>query len=135
MKARLAPRPGLILDDGSRLDLVDQEPLPSTAVVLGGRVVKGGGKARRRKLAINRLRTRLRALAVEGLSTEGAIERFFARYDFPIVEGRPLHVRRPGQADVEASICVTGWSGCRSTCRCGGSTDTDLWYVVIEIPG
>ena len=36
VKARLAPRPGLILDNGSRLDLVDQEPLPSTAVVLGG---------------------------------------------------------------------------------------------------
>jgi hypothetical protein len=34
--ARLAPRPGLILDTGSRLDLVDDEPLPPTAVVLGG---------------------------------------------------------------------------------------------------
>lgn len=37
LTARLAPRPGLVLDDGVRLDLVDDQPLPASAVILGGR--------------------------------------------------------------------------------------------------
>ena len=37
LAARLAPRPGLVLDDGVRLDLVDHQPLPASAVILGGR--------------------------------------------------------------------------------------------------
>ena len=37
LTTRLAPRAGLVLDAGVRLDLVDHEPLPPTAVILGGR--------------------------------------------------------------------------------------------------
>jgi hypothetical protein len=34
LAARLAPYPGLLLDDGVRLDLVDQAGLPARAVLL-----------------------------------------------------------------------------------------------------
>ena len=37
LTARLAPRAGMVLDDGVRLDLVDDQPLPPSAVILGGR--------------------------------------------------------------------------------------------------
>ncbi len=95
--------------------------------------MRGGGKARRRKLAINRLRTRLRALAVEGLSTEGAIERFFARHDFPLVEGRrcTFAVR---VADVEGVYLRHRVVGLPVDLPMRRIPDTDLWYVVIEIP-
>ena len=81
--------------------------------------MKGGGKARRRKLAINRLRNRLQALIIEGLPVEGAIERFFARQDFPIVEGdRCTFAVRA--SDVEGVWLRHRVLGLPGTCRYAG---------------
>ena len=95
--------------------------------------MKGGGKARRRKLAINRLRNRLQALIIEGLPVEGAIERFFARQDFPIVEGdRCTFAVRAG--DVEGVWLRHRVLGLPANLPLRRIAGTDLWYVVIEIP-
>ena len=48
--------------------------------------MKGGGRARQRRLAINRLRSRLARLVAEGQPVGDTLDRFFARHEFPIVE-------------------------------------------------
>jgi hypothetical protein len=48
--------------------------------------VKGGGKGRRQKLAINRLRAQLVRLMAEERPVEETVDRFFAQHEFPIVE-------------------------------------------------
>ena len=95
--------------------------------------MKGGGKARRRKLAINRLRNRLQALIIEGLPVEGAIERFFARQRLSHRGRRSLHLRGAGQRRRGRLAAASGGRPARNLPlrRISG---TDLWYVVIEIP-
>ena len=95
--------------------------------------MKGGGKGRRRKLAINRLRARLQSLIIEGLPVERTIERFFAQHDFPIVEGsRCTFAARIDDAEgVFLRHRVLGLPGNLPLRRITG---TNLWYIVVEIP-
>jgi len=94
-------------------------------------VTPRGGSQRR--LAVNRLRDRLRRLAAEGEPLEPAVERFFARHDFPLVEGlRCTFAVRVTDADgVFLRHRVVGLPGDLPLRRIAG---TDLWYVVVEIP-
>ncbi len=78
-----------------------------------------------RKLAINRLRQR------RGLD-KAAIDRFLARRDVPIVEGLRCTFLWRGEADeVRVRHRVVGLPDPLQLRRVG---DTDLWYVVIELP-
>lgn len=78
-----------------------------------------------RKLAINRLRQR------RGLD-KAAIDRFLARRDVPIVEGLRCTFLWRGEADeVRVRHRVVGLPDPLQLRRIG---DTDLWYVVIELP-
>ena len=96
------------------------------------REVSGGGKARRRKLAVNRLRERLRRLAAEGQPLEGTLERFFTRHELPVVEGERCTFAVRVEADaVYLRHRVVGLPGDLPLRRVPG---TDFWYVVVEIP-
>ena len=44
-----------------------------------------------------------------------------------------MHVPLPRRGRRGARSC-SGSSGCRTGCRCGGCADTDLWYLVLELP-
>jgi len=93
----------------------------------------GTAPRRRRRLAVNRLRDRLRRLAAEGEPLGPAVERFLARHEFPLVEGvRCTFAVRVADADgVFLRHRVVGLPGDLPLRRLGG---TDLWYVVVEIP-
>ncbi len=97
--------------------------------------VGGGGKARQRRLAINRLRLRLARLVAEGQPVDDTLDRFFARHEFPIVEGaRVTFAVREGSDNLEGVGLrhrVVGLPGDLPMRRVLG---TDLWYVVVEIP-
>lgn len=92
-----------------------------------------GTKARPRRLPVNRLRDRIRRLASEGQPPEAALERFFERHDFPIVEGRHCTFAvRVGDADgVALRHRVVGLVDPLPLRRLAG---TDLWSAVVEIP-
>jgi enterochelin esterase family protein len=93
----------------------------------------GGGKARQGRLAINRLRLRLARLTAAGEPVGDTIDRFFARHEFPIVEG--VRVTFAVRVDVAEGVWlrhrVVGLPGDLPLRRVPG---TDLWYVVVEIP-
>ena len=93
----------------------------------------GGGKARQRRLAINRLRLRLARLVAEGQPVDDTIDRFLTRHEFPIVEG--ARVTFAVRVDVAEGVWlrhrVVGLPGDLPLRRVPG---TDLWYVVVEIP-
>jgi enterochelin esterase-like enzyme len=95
--------------------------------------VSGGGKARQRRLVVNRLRDRLARLIAEGQPVEDTLNRFFARREFPIVEGaRVTFAVRVDEAEgVWLRHRVVGLPGDLPLRRVPG---TDLWYVVVEIP-
>jgi enterochelin esterase family protein len=95
--------------------------------------VRGGGKARQRRLVINRLRDRLARLTAEGQPVEDTLNRFFARREFPIVEGaRVTFAVRVDEAEgVWLRHRVVGLPGDLPLRRVPGA---DLWYVVVEIP-
>jgi enterochelin esterase family protein len=91
-----------------------------------------GTRARPRKLAVNRLRDRVRRLAAEGQPPEDALQRFFERHDFPIVEGLRCTFAVRVEADaVTLRHRVVGLVDPLPLRRLVG---TDLWYVVVEIP-
>ena len=84
-----------------------------------------GSKARRRKLAINRLREHPRL-------DQGLVERWVQRHEFPIVEGGSCTFAVRQEADaVYLRHRVVGLPGDLPLRRLPG---TDLWYVTIEIP-
>lgn len=85
----------------------------------------GVAPAPRRKLAINRLRERRNLDA-------GAIDRFLARNSVPIVEGPRCTFVYRGDADEVAVIHRTVGLPERIPLR--RLPDTDLWYVVVELP-
>lgn len=90
-----------------------------------------GAKATQRKLAVNRLRDRLRRLSSEE-SPDATIDRFFARQPFPVVEGVRCTFAVRCQADaVYVRHRVVGLPGDLPLRRLPG---TDFWYVVVEIP-
>ena len=95
--------------------------------------MSGGGKARQRRLVINRLRDRLARLTAEGLPVEDTLNRFFARREFPIVEGTRVTfaVRVDEGEGVWLRHRVVGLPGDLPLRRV---PRTDLWYVVVEIP-
>jgi enterochelin esterase family protein len=78
-----------------------------------------------RKLAINRLRERRNLDA-------GAIDRFLARHDVPIVEGARCTFLYRGEADEVALVHRVVGLPERIPLR--RLADTDLWYVVVELP-
>jgi enterochelin esterase family protein len=94
-----------------------------------------GGKARQGRLVINRLRDRLARLVTEGQPVEDTLSRFFARREFPIVEGaRVTFAVRDASENLEGVWLrhrVVGLPGDLAMRRIPG---TDLWYVVVEIP-
>lgn len=84
-----------------------------------------GTKKRATKLAINRLREH------DGLD-DAAIERFFGRHEFPVVEGSRCTFAAWVKADaVYLRHRVVGLPDDLPLRRIEG---TDLWYVVVEIP-
>lgn len=86
--------------------------------------MSGGSKARRRKLAINRLR--------EGALDPDTLQRFFARHEFPIVEGGSCTFAVWRAADeMFLRHRVVGLPEHLPLRRLEG---TDVWYVVVEIP-
>jgi len=97
--------------------------------------VRGGGKSRQRRLAINRLRLRLDQLTAGGHSVEDTLNRFFARHEFPIVEGARVTFAVRDAVDGLEGVWlrhrVNGLPGDLPLRRVPG---TDLWYVVVEIP-
>jgi enterochelin esterase-like enzyme len=94
--------------------------------------VKGGGRRRQRKLAINGLRARINRLMAEEQPVEDTIDRFFAQHEFPIVEHDRCTFAVRVQADaVFLRHRVVGLPGELPLRRIHG---TDLWYVVVEIP-
>ena len=95
--------------------------------------MSAGGKARQRRLAINRLRLRLARLVAEEQPVEDTINRFFARHEFPLVEGPRVTfaVRVQVAEGVWLRHRVVGLPGDLPLRRIPG---TDLWYVVVEIP-
>ena len=94
--------------------------------------MKGGGKGRRRKLAINRLRERINRLQAEGARSSRAVDRFFVQHEFPIVEQSRCTFAVRVEADaVFLRHRVVGLPGNLPLRRIRG---TDLWYVVVEIP-
>ena len=94
--------------------------------------MKGGGKARRRKLAINRLRARLTRLRAEERPVEEAVDRFFGQHEFPIAEQNRCTFAVRAEADaVFLRHRVVGLPGELPLRRILG---TDVWYVVVEIP-
>jgi hypothetical protein len=94
--------------------------------------VKGGGKARQRKLAINRLRGRITRLQAEGSPVEDTIDRFLRLHEFPIVEQQRCTFVVRAEADaVFLRHRVVGLPGELPLRRIRG---TDVWYVVVEIP-
>jgi enterochelin esterase family protein len=78
-----------------------------------------------RKLAINRLRER------RGLDA-AAIDRFLARHQVPIVEGARCTFLYRGAADEVALVHRTVGLPERIPLR--RLADTDLWYIVVELP-
>ena len=79
----------------------------------------------RRRLAIDRLRER------RGLD-RGAVDRFLARHDVPIVEGARCTFLHRGEADgVQLKHRTVGLPEYLPLTRIDG---TDLWYVVVELP-
>jgi enterochelin esterase family protein len=83
------------------------------------------GAAVRRKLAINRLRDR-RPLDA------GAVDRFLARHQVPIVEGARVTFLYRGEADEVFLVHrIFGLPDHLPLRRLRG---TDLWYVVLELP-
>jgi enterochelin esterase-like enzyme len=92
-----------------------------------------GSRAQPRKLAVNRLRERIRRLGAEGQPPTAALERFFERHDLPVVEGLrcTFAVRREGVDAVSLRHRVVGLVDPLPLRRLAG---TDLWYVVVEIP-
>ena len=78
-----------------------------------------------RKLAINRLRER-RSLDA------AAIDRFLARHQVPIVEGARCTFLYRGDADEVALVHRTVGLPERIPLR--RLADTDLWYIVVELP-
>ena len=92
-----------------------------------------GTKARPRRLPVNRLRDRIRRLTAEVQPAEPALQRFFERHLFPVVEGlRCTFAVRVADADaVTLRHRVVGLADPLPLRRLGG---TDLWYVVVEIP-
>jgi hypothetical protein len=94
--------------------------------------VKGGGKGRRRKLAINRLRARLIRLMAEERPVAETVDRFFAQHEFPIVEQNRCTFAVRTEADaVFLRHRVVGLPGKLPLRRIPG---TDVWYVLVEIP-
>jgi enterochelin esterase family protein len=94
-----------------------------------------GPKARRRKLAINRLRERAGSAPDapgESALDEATLQRFFARHEFPIVEGPSctFAVRRRAE-EMFLRHRVVGLPENLPLRRIRG---TDVWYVVVEIP-
>jgi enterochelin esterase-like enzyme len=81
--------------------------------------------ATRRKLAINRLRER-RSLDV------GAVDRFLRRHEIPIVEGTRCTFLYRGDADEVQLVHRT--VGLPEQIPLRRLRDTDLWYVVVELP-
>lgn len=81
--------------------------------------------ASRRKLAINRLKDRAPLDAA-------AIDRFLARHDVPIVEGGRATFLFRGEAD---EVLLRHWVvGLPNPMPLKRLRDTDLWYVVTELP-
>lgn len=88
-------------------------------------VVGPGTKARRRKLAINRLRE------TRGLDHD-TVQRFLDRHVFPLVEGTQCTFAVRAEADaVYVRHRVVGLPGDLPLRRVEG---TDLWFAVVEIP-
>ena len=88
-----------------------------------------------RRLAINRLRLRLDRLVGEGRPVGDTLDRFFARHQVPVVEGRrvtfAVRVAADGLEGVWLRHRVNGLPGDLALRRVSG---TDLWYVVVELP-
>ena len=82
---RAAPARCLVLDDAGALD---SDPATSSPGCAGRDGSTGAASLAKRKLAINRLRDR-KAL------DDATVDRFLARNEVPIVEGRALHVPVP----------------------------------------
>ncbi|HEY7007961.1 MAG TPA: alpha/beta hydrolase-fold protein [Jatrophihabitantaceae bacterium] len=82
-------------------------------------------EAPQRKLAINRLRERRNLDAA-------AVDRFLARHDIPIVEGARCTFLYRGEADEVALVHRVVGLPERIPLR--RLADTDLWYVVVELP-
>ena len=94
--------------------------------------MKGGGKGRQGKLAINRLRDRIARLQAEDQPVEETIDRFFRLHEFPIVEQDRCTFAVRAEADaVYLRHRVVGLPGELPLRRIRG---TNLWYVVVEIP-
>ena len=82
-------------------------------------------RQRSRKLAINRLRD-TRPL------DEAAVEKFIERHDFPVVEGDRATFAFRGHAD---EVLLRHWIvGLPSAIPLRRLHETDLWYVVLELP-
>ena len=82
-------------------------------------------RATARKLAINRLRSRSPLDA-------GAIDRFLSRHEIPIVEGDRATFLYRGSADEVFLVHRT--VGLPESLALRRIEDTDLWYVVVELP-
>lgn len=94
--------------------------------------MKGGGKGRQQKLAINRLRARITRHLAEERAVTDAVGRFFASHEFPIVEQSRCTFAVRAEADaVFLRHRVVGLPGNLPLRRIHG---TDVWYVVVEIP-
>ncbi len=94
--------------------------------------VKGGGKARQRKLAVNRLRNRLTRLAAEGRSPEDTLQRFMTGHDLPLVEG--LRCTFAVRVEADAVFVRHRVNGLPEDLGMRRVPGTDLWFVVVEIP-
>jgi len=91
-----------------------------------------GSRARSRKLPVNRLRDRIRRLAAEGQPPGSALQSFFDRQTFPVVEGlRCTFAVRLEADEVFLRHRVVGLADPLPLRRLAG---TDLWSVVVELP-
>lgn len=85
------------------------------------RLVADGGDG----LAINRLRRQ------PGIN-DGTVDRFLARYGAPVVEGGFITFLHRGEADtVRLAVRIVGLP---DRIPMGRVPDTDLWYVILEVP-
>ena len=91
-----------------------------------------GSRARPRKLPVNRLRERVRRLAAEGQPAEPALQRFFERHTFPVVEG--LHCTFAVRLEADEVFLRHRVVGLADPLPLRRLPGTDLWWVVVELP-
>ena len=74
-------------------------------------------------------------LTAEGLAVEDTLKRFFSRHEFPIVEGaRVTFAVRDSSRGLEGVWLRHRVVGLPDDLAMRRVPDTDLWYVVVEIP-